>query len=581
MDAAELVTHGHATAFLLVLVGVASAIWRINRKASTTERTFRKLIEVVTLSGFFFRLDTVATDERHVETDDLKAYRDFACLCADVYEVDASRLVPRLCRSGFCSVLHDADDNFVLAYKKEENNCPSHMLIVVRGTSITNSLADILTNVDAEAYTPDLNDGEHSQVIQWWLQRWEKGDNSSTVAMVAAKFTNILRNDGVNPVQLHKGFWERAMKILAEVKSTAESRGELQLSDASLILLTGHSLGGAAAHCLALLLSVIRSVACRLCQFKEDVKSIVCLTYGQPKIYCTAEAPKLQGGNTLKRHKLWVEQKKRTMKAIKLAMQNESARYYHIRVVSVKDMVPVLPPPLAVDSFVNRNDLEAMEFVNSSGRRVRYMHEPWCVLIEFKFNAEADEDKEPKITTKSWTRSFNIDDHSALRALGLLVKYALDLPTHTIGLPTRARCRGLFRCSSTPIETKNVWYSYEQLLHTRWHNAKREREQPTGTSRWAWAWSDLIWLAVGPSALLLLALFSNFRLTLLIVFGSVTLGTVILWIALRWPQGEEITLDGQLKKLCMSAPSPGLHGPSGEVRLNVNQFNRSFVHFHH
>ena len=76
-------------------------------------------------------------------------YHYFAGLCADIHHVKASRLLPRLCNSGFRLILPDRHDRFVLAYVPKHNLSPSRMLIILRGTETAD---DLLTDINVKAH---------------------------------------------------------------------------------------------------------------------------------------------------------------------------------------------------------------------------------------------------------------------------------------------------------------------------------------------------------------------------------------------------------------------------------------------
>ena len=483
------------------------------------------------------------------------AYHYFAGLCADSYEVRASRLLPRLCKSGFSLILPDRYDRFVLAYTPKRSLSASCVLIILRGTKTTE---DIITDLNAQAHTPKLLHDEPT--IEWWLQRWS---SDCTVQEVQTKLTAVLGSQ--HPIQLHKGFWTQAMVILMEIAQTTVGN-ELMFEPNTVILLTGHSLGGAVAHCLTLILSVIRSTAnsslessLRGSTKHTECRPITCLTYGQPKIYCT-EIPVVENNELGKK-------KKAHMEELVTRMKTHSTEFCLLRVVSEHDLVPALPPPLPEFTPPPLDGDE--DNIPPNTKWNRFMHQAGCILIQFVFHDETVEDHHPRICKTDWTRSFDNKGQHFLVRVGLLIKAALGLPTHSIGSHNESHSRCFL--SNT---RSSLWYSYKQLLRSPIGKTQVESQSRAPMNVMFIA----CYVFVVVTSLPILWFSIDGRPSIVFFAWAIVLlsGGALLWICS--PRGAHVSHDiPQLARMVCSSPSATTEVAShsgDEYRLVVNPFRR-------
>jgi hypothetical protein len=477
------------------------------------------------------------------------AYHYFAGLCADIYEVRASRLLLRLRKSGFCLIFPDMYDRFVLAYMPKQSMSASCMLIIIRGTKTTE---DILTDLNAQAHTPELTHDKHDKTtIEWWLRQWS---SDCTAEEVQTKLTAVLGSQ--DPIQLHKGFWTQAMMILTEISKTP-NEDEFTFEPTTNILLTGHSLGGAVAQCLTLILSVIRSTANSSLVYKQ----ITCLTYGQPKIYCTA----IPVGENNE----WVKTKKAHMKELVARMKTHSTEFCLLRVVSEHDLVPALPPPFP-DLTPLPIDGDEDNSPPTNTRWNRFMHQVGCILIQFVFHDETREDLDPLICTTDWTRSFDNKGQHFLVRVGLLVKAALGLPTHSIGIHNESHSRCFLGNTQS-----SLWYSYKQLLRSPKGKGEMEPQRRVPTNGMFFICYVSVALLL-PVPFLWFILDGRSGLVFLAWIVVLAFGGALMWIC--WPRGAHACHDipRLMQMVCPPMSVHRVHAPQtgDEYRLMVNPFRR-------
>ena len=454
-----LLYHGAAGAwllllFLVVLIVLVVLVTRKAARAYTASEELRKLPlilrRIVESFGKLYidPIDEIEEGQEETPTENnLRLCYVCACLCADVYDIKSAQMEQRLQDGGFDDrVLIGKRNRFVWARAAESKQKPPLILVVVRGTD---DISDVETNLKVTPHTPTLENDRPT--ICWWFNRWSSG--KCDVNKVQQMLLTILGNADLHkhPLQLHEGFWHRTMSVLKEIThfNKNHSREENQPNKKLVVLVTGHSLGGAVAHCMALLLSVVRSTA--LSQNDNlGITRIICLTYGQPKIFCTKQNEDAD----------FITDKDEIMSRLDKEMETQRAVFTLHRVVSINDIVPALPPPIEEQMFTLPHASLASEI--KKNQLIRFLHPPGCFLLKFKFSLDTRQARDVQIIHTKWTRSFDLRTSSILSAGRVFTKYALDLSTHRIGSPHEPISK--FCCLK---KKQTPWYTYKGLLQPR------------------------------------------------------------------------------------------------------------------
>jgi hypothetical protein len=178
----------------------------------------------------------------------------FAHMCQDIYEKDkhgGMLFNAKFIRDGWKYKFHSGEDStFAFLYKAQQSGREMHriveMILCIQGTNSTDDVVADLQATQVSAIGERYTHNGKEEFCTLWYNKFIRDGNQAT----------RFYPKGVEDVQFHKGFHDRAMALI-DVLSKILDKASLYMDHSTTIVCTGHSLGGAIATIMGMVFSML------------------------------------------------------------------------------------------------------------------------------------------------------------------------------------------------------------------------------------------------------------------------------------------------------------------------------------